>query len=195
MDRHLPLVMLLGDSIRIGYQAVVQRELTGRAEIWWPDENGAHTAHTLARLDTWLDGRQPAVIHLNCGLHDLWREPDDQLRHSEAVYATNLAAVLDRLRQTAAVVVFALTTPVDQTRQVTSNYGRIVRYDADVPRYNDLARRLCEARGVVVNDLYGVVEQAGRDGLIGADGVHYSPAGCEVLGRAVAACVAAHLPA
>ena len=40
--------------------------------------------------------------------------------------------------------------------------------------------------GVVVNDLYPVVEQAGRDVLLSTDGVHFNDRGKQVLGLSVA---------
>lgn len=191
----LPLVILLGDSIRAGYQPVAVRELAGAARVWAPAENCAHTAHTLANLEKWLAGKSPALVHLNCGLHDLWRNEDGSVRHAKDVYLNNLAAVFAKLRELApqATRVFALTTPVDQERQKASGYGRVVRFNADVPAYNAAARELAAAHGVLVDDLYAVVERVGTDKLIAADGVHFSPAGCEVLGKAVADCVRTHL--
>jgi lysophospholipase L1-like esterase len=191
----LPLVILLGDSIRLGYEQVVKRELAGTAQLWAPSENGAHTAHTLANLPQWLAGKSAALVHLNCGLHDMWRNDDGSIRHPLDVYLTHLAAVFAKLKELApqAILVFALTTPVDQERQKTSGYGRIVRFNADIPAYNAAARQLAEAQGILVNDLYAVVEHGGTDSLIAADGVHFTPAGCERLGQAVASYVRARL--
>ncbi len=193
----LPLVVLFGDSIRMGYQNVVIRELAGTAQVWAPTENGAHTVHTLANVARWLEGKNPAVIHINCGLHDMWRNDDGSIRHPLDFYLRNLEAIFAKLRELApdAVLVFALTTPVDQDRQKTSNYGRIVRYDADIPVYNAAARKLAEAQGLLVNDLYSAIEQVGTQKLIGPDGVHFNPEGCEVLGKTVAAFVREHSPA
>ena len=33
-------VILIGDSIRLGYQGVVRQELAGTAQVWGPAENG-----------------------------------------------------------------------------------------------------------------------------------------------------------
>jgi len=190
----LPLIVLLGDSIRMGYQNVAIRELAGTAKVWSPKENCAHTAHTLANLGKWLQDKNPAVIHINCGLHDMWRNEDGSVRHSQDVYLKNLGAIFAKLKELApgATLVFALTTPVDQDRQKTSNYGRIVRYNADIPLYNTAARKLAEAQGLLVDDLYSAVEEVGTQELIGPDGVHFNPEGCKVLGKAVAAFVRTH---
>lgn len=187
----LPLVILLGDSIRMGYQNVTTRELAGTAQVWAPKENCAHSAHTLAHLDKWLEGKTPTLIHINCGLHDMWRNDDGSIRHAEEAYVENLAAIFARLKELApqATLVFALTTPVDQDLQKTSRYGRVVRRNADIPRYNAAARELAQANGVLVNDLYAAVNHIGLKQLISADGVHLNQQGCDVLGKAVADCV------
>jgi len=198
MASKLPQIVLLGDSIRMGYQNVVVRELAEVATVWFPEENGCHTKHTLARLPVWFADRQPALIHLNIGLHDMWvnescgnvQESQDGSgnRHPIPVYLADMRQVFEWLRaNTSARLVFALTTPVDQDRQRTSPYGRVVRRNADIPRYNAAVRPLAESLGVGVNDLHTVVEEAGVDRMIADDGVHFRPEGYEVLGQAVAA--------
>jgi len=191
VEDELPLVVLLGDSIRMGYQDVAIRELAGVAWVWSPAENGAHTAHTLANLGKWLQDKTPALVHVNCGLHDMWRNEDGTLRHPLDVYTRNLSAIFAGLKELApcATLIFALTTPVDQEHQKTSGYGRIVRYNDDVPAYNAAARESAARQGVLVNDLYSAVTRVGTRELINPDGVHFSPRGCEVLGKAVSACV------
>ncbi len=195
-DSEKPLVVLLGDSIRIGYQELATQKLAGRARVWAPEENGAHTAHTLARLETWLAEKKPAVVHINCGLHDMWRSEDGKIRHELEVYCENLRAIFQKIRRIApdAEIVFALTTPVDQERQKNSGYGRIVRRDEDIPRYNDAARKVAEEAGCRIDDLFTPIMAAGKDAMIGPDGVHYSPAGYELLAQTVARAVIAALP-
>lgn len=185
----LPLVVLMGDSIRMGYQNVAIKELAGTAQVWSPKENCAHTVHTLANVEKWLDAKTPALVHMNCGLHDMWRNGDGSIRHPEEVYLKNLAAIFGKLKASApnAILVFALTTPVDQEQQKTSGYGRIVRYNEDIPKYNAAAKALALEHGLQVNDLYSVVDERGTQELISPDGVHFKPAGCEALGKAVAA--------
>ena len=40
-------VLLLGDSIRMGYEPHVRRKLEGRAEVFGPNENGRFALYTL----------------------------------------------------------------------------------------------------------------------------------------------------
>ena len=51
---NLPLIVLIGDSIRMGYQDHVASELAGRAEVWVPEENGGDSRNVLAHLDQWV---------------------------------------------------------------------------------------------------------------------------------------------
>jgi lysophospholipase L1-like esterase len=164
------------------------------AEIWAPEENGAHVKHTMSRLGDWFADRSPALVHINVGLHDMWVNEDGSNRHPLPEYLEGLRGILEWLREhTEAKLVFALTTPVDQRRQQASNYARIVRCDADIPAYNAPAQALVESLGMGVNDLYAVAMGAGLDSIIAADGVHFRPEGYEVLGTAVAARIRAEL--
>jgi len=42
--------VLIGDSIRKGYQATVGTTLAGAAEVWGPDQNGGTSRNVLAHL-------------------------------------------------------------------------------------------------------------------------------------------------
>lgn len=67
----LPLVALIGDSIRMGYAPLVAERLRGKARVYSPALNGGDTANVLSKLDEGIFQHQPDVVHLNCGLHDL----------------------------------------------------------------------------------------------------------------------------
>ncbi len=178
----LPEVILLGDSIRMNYQQRVKNDLKGIAKVWFPKENGRHTAYTLKKLDYWLKGHSPAVIHINCGLHDMWLEPQGKCRFSPKVYGENLKSILLRLREmTDATIILALTTPVNEQYQKTSKtYGRIVRREKDIPEYNKVAINVAKELNVRVNDLYSPLASSGKNVVICKDGVHLSKKGNDV---------------
>ena len=102
----LPLVVLLGDSIRLGYAPLVAQRLSSqsRARVLSHQPNGADTANTLANLAVWAIAPQPRVIHFNCGLHDLkldratgaYQVPLDQ-------YRANLQEMRDAVRYLEAI--------------------------------------------------------------------------------------------
>jgi acyl-CoA thioesterase-1 len=67
----LPRVLLIGDSISIGYTVTVRKALAGQANVHRIPENGADTANGLKKIESWLVGSPWDVIHFNWGLHDL----------------------------------------------------------------------------------------------------------------------------
>ena len=186
-------VILIGDSIRTGYQAFVGKELEGTAHAWGPKENGGTSANVLAHLDEWVLSRYGDVVHLNCGLHDLKRE----FRAKDAAvplaqYRANVEEIFGRLREgTQAALIWATTTPVNERRHHENK--AFDRFEADVEAYNGAALEIAGRYGVRVNDLFRVVADAGRDGLLLPDGVHFTDGGYALLGGAVADAVRALL--
>src|SRR5262245_20817742 len=61
----LPRVVLIGDSIRLGYAPRVAARLSGKAVVVSPTENGGDSASVLAHLDEWVLREKPDVVHLN----------------------------------------------------------------------------------------------------------------------------------
>ncbi len=76
----LPRVLIIGNSISIGYTPFVCEALEGKMKIHRIPENGSHTWTGLEKLDEWLGDKPWDVIHFNWGLHDLKylkrRKPD-----------------------------------------------------------------------------------------------------------------------
>ena len=65
-------ILLLGDSLRMGYEPFVRKMLEDKAYVGGPDENGRWAAYTLNSLRFWLGQfPEPDVIHWNNGLWDL----------------------------------------------------------------------------------------------------------------------------
>ncbi|MBI4024965.1 MAG: hypothetical protein HY360_08280 [Verrucomicrobia bacterium] len=52
-------VVLIGNSIRNGYQATVQRELSEIANVWGPVENGRTSRYILEHFDECVLSRKP----------------------------------------------------------------------------------------------------------------------------------------
>jgi arylsulfatase A-like enzyme len=187
--RPLPRVLLLGDSISMGYHDSVVRRLDDEAVVLRPLENCAGTTRGATEIERWLeDAGEVDVIHFNFGLHDLKRV-DEQGRNSNDpqsrrqadldTYRRQLRGIARRLVATGSQVVFATTTPVP-TGGVSPH-----RDPADVLRYNACAREVLAPLGVEVFDLHAVAKdrlpelQKPRD-------VHFTAAGSEVLGASVA---------
>ncbi len=187
-------VVLIGDSIRLGYQETVRRELTGLAEVWAPEENGETSRNVLAHLPEWVLSQGPTMVHLNCGLHDVKRAPDtNALLVPLEEYRANVRQLLEQVRQgTPATVIWATTTPVNEAwHQAQKSFAR---FNADIRAYNAAAVAIAQALGLPVDDLFTVVMDAGRDRYLSADGVHFTDEGYELLGKVVADVIKKALP-
>lgn len=193
-------VLLLGDSISLGYTNEVRRLLRGQAVVVRANfghhdrrhENCAGTTKGVTELERWLaqDGGDWDVIHFNFGLHDLKRvkadtgknsnDPSDPRQAEPDRYERNLRSITARLKATGAEVIFATTTPVPEGEL------RPHRDPADAPRYNAIARRVMEAHDVTVNDLFEVIASGPASYGRPAD-VHFTREGSAALGAKVAA--------
>jgi lysophospholipase L1-like esterase len=185
-DKSLPTIVLIGDSIRMGYAPVVVEMLKGKAHVVAAKENGGDTTRVLANLDEWAIAHQPAVVHFNCGLHDLKvSRKTKQPQVSIEAYEKNLRSIVDRLqKETKARLIFATTTPIRDDLHAKRK-GNIDRREADVKRYNDVALKVMEEKGVEIDDLHTVVTKAGIEKVQRTDGTHYTGEGSKALAKAV----------
>ncbi len=182
-----PVVVLVGDSIRMGYAPEVIKALSPIAEIRSPEPNGGDTANVLKNLDEWVISANPKVVHLNAGLHDLKLDrKTGKYQVSVEDYKANLRKILERItKETKATVIFAMTTPVLDDRHAANK--PFDRKDADVRGYNGAAMQvLRDFPEVKINDLYAFVKAREPEKALVADGVHFTPQGSQALGRRVA---------
>ena len=172
-------VLLIGDSISIGYTLPVRERLAGKANVHRIPENGGPTTNGLARLDAWLGTQRWDVIHFNWGLHDLKIMDNGQQQVPLPDYERNLDQLVQRLKQTGARLVWASTTPVPEGKLKTP------RRPEDVPQYNEAARKVMEKHGVPINDLHAfVLPQLSRIQI--TNNVHFTREGSAVLAQPVA---------
>ena len=180
-------VVLIGDSIRMGYELIVRAELTGQAEVSGPKDNGRNSQNILDHLDEWVLTKDFDLLHINCGLHDLAQPRDTQ---APAIpldcYERNVREILKRILGHGGIgkVIWATTTPVNE-KWHHENKG-FDRHEADVEAYNAGAMKVTGELQVTVNDLNAVITEAQRDQHLTKDGVHFTEAGYELLGKAVA---------
>jgi hypothetical protein len=70
-DPSLPRVLLIGDSISMGYTPGVRALLADQVNVHRPAANCGATFIGLRDLDKWLNGKTWDIIHFNFGVHDL----------------------------------------------------------------------------------------------------------------------------
>ncbi len=179
-----PRVLLIGDSIRLGYQPLVAARLGSSVEVSGPPENCGDSANLSKRLGEWTDPAAMLVV-FNAGLHDIRRSDTRGRRQVELDrYEENLAVIVGILRARRLAPVFVTTTPVDDVRHARSDKPQ--RLDADVRTYNEAARRVMEELDVPVVDLYPLVGPE----LLAADGAHLTAEGSAVVAAAIAGTIA-----
>ena len=172
----LPRVLLIGDSISMGYTLPVRALLNGEANLHRPRRNCKTTRHGVEGLDTWLGGGSWDVIHFNFGLHDIVHEEDDRHRVPIDQYAKNLNTLVERLKQTGASLIWCTTTPVPD--------GADNRIRGDEILYNAAARDIMQAHGIPINDLYAFALER-LDDIQRPANVHFTPEGSAELARTV----------
>jgi lysophospholipase L1-like esterase len=197
-DAKLPRVVLLGDSIRMGYAPVVAKLLAGKAEIISNKANGGDSRNTLANLDKWAIDHKPDIVHFNCGIHDTKRfKASGKFQVSPEDYEANLRKIVDRLRkETKAALIFATTTPLHDERAAKGRAkAEYELTDAAIQQYNAIARKVMTELKVPINDLNAAIGVGDmRAKLLGGDGVHFSGDGTKRLADTVAAALLKHLP-
>ena len=203
-DPALPNVLILGDSISIGYTLQVRELLQGKANVFRPMRRNRRlncngTGFGVANLGTWLAGQKWDVIHFNWGLHDLKHvktagsndksnDPNDPTQATLEEYAKNMETIVGKLKATGARLVFATTTPV-----VPGTLNPLRTPEAPV-RYNAAALEIMEANDIRVNDLYAFCKPHLKEWQLPKN-VHFKPAGSEALAKQVAAVIAEELGA
>ena len=191
----LPRVLIIGDSISIGYTDPVRGNLKGVAGVFRPPVNCQHSGYGLAQIKTWLGTGKWDVIHFNFGIWDthmvdtngkLVRGVDMspptaeiRVRHTPEQYRDNLAKILDVLKGTGARLIWASTTPI------MSRTGE--RFEA-IPTLNRTAAELMKSRGVAIDDLYECVLPHVKEWQ-SPDKVHFNAEGNKHLGKQVADCI------
>lgn len=165
-DAALPNVLILGDSISIGYTLQIRELLKGKANVYRPVNakgtrpvNCSGTLFGLQRCNGILKAHQWDVIHFNWGLHDLKHvkkagthdksnDPKSPRQASPEVYEANMQKIVAALRKTNARLVFATTTPV------VKGTLNPLRTPEDPIEYNGVATKIMEKNKIRVNDLH-----------------------------------------
>ncbi len=199
-DPSLPRVLLIGDSISIGYTFPTRKLLAGKANVLRIPANGGPTSRGLQHLGKWLAIGKLDVIHFNFGLHDcriMW--PKDKPQIPIEAYEKNLRQIVAKLKKNGAKLIWATTTAVVDGE-------RRKRRLKDVEAYNAVARKIMEAEGIPINDLFAALmamdgskvkdpdaakkgKRMTRQRITTSDGTHFTPQGYQLLARRVAAAI------
>ena len=187
-DPKLPRVLLVGDSISIGYTLPTRDFLKGKANLHRIPTNGGPTTRGLANIDAWLGKSKWDIIHFNWGLHDLKymgpkgenlfpKEKGGKPQVPLADYEKNLEKLVVRLKKTGAKLIWRNTTPIPP--------GSKGRYVGDSVKYNEAAARVMKRHGIPTHDLFTMSKKHMKELMLPAN-VHYKKEGSVALGKDVA---------
>jgi lysophospholipase L1-like esterase len=171
-------LLLLGDSIREGYQPFVKEGLAGKMEVVAPPENCRFAKYTLWGVNLWIrDLGTPDVVHWNNGAWDLHHEaPMVEALTPLDEYLETLRRIAHEIRRTGAKLIFATTTPAGE--------GAVGRSNAEIDQYNAAAIELMKKERTPVNDLNRLVRQNPTE-YICPDHTHLTEPGYRACARQV----------
>ncbi len=179
-------IVLIGDSIRMGYDKYVKEALEGAAEVYYPAENCKFAQYTLRFLHEWKKKGEWSddvdLVHWNVGLWDVSEIYDDEPLASLAHYADMIARIDKRIRMLfpKAKVVFATSTAVREE----GYKGVFHRYNATIERFNATALKTLADTDTIINDLYAHTCNVPPEYC--SDMTHYNtPAGAAYMGGKV----------
>ena len=163
-------VLLLGDSIRLGYQQFVKEGLKDIAEVVGSEDNGRFSKYTYWGVNLWIkEFGTPDIVHWNNGLWDLHHEsPMIEALTSIDEYLSNLKGIINELNRTGAKIIFATTTPVP--------LDAVGRSNAEIDKYNAAAIEIMLDNKIEVNDLNSHIKEDLASN-ISEDGLHLSDKG------------------
>jgi len=182
-DPALPRVLLIGDSISIGYTPEVRRLLAGQANVHRIAANAGPTQRGLENIQAWLGAGGWDVIHFNWGIWDTHVFADGRIRTSLDEYKANLNRLADVMQASGAKLIWATTTPYRRKQ-----HGDLLIREEDNVRYMKAGRQVMAARGVMIDDLYKAVMPR-LDELLVEDGVHFTKKGYRFMGELAAASI------
>ena len=198
-------ILLLGDSIRMGYDSFVRNKLLGRANVFYHEDNGRYALYTLRALSDWkgaLSLPKIDIVHWNNGLWDAlhlnsasggrdgeaegetispanvpaeFRFDADPLTPPE-FYRYYIGRVLTRIRQLFPEADVVFAT---STPVIEEQATWAYRSNREIDDYNRIAREVLVPRGVRINELGSFAAEKCQ--TLHRDWVHYNDEGSALL--------------
>ena len=177
-------VVLIGDSIRMGYQPGVAERLKGWADVWGPEQNCRHSLWALDHFQEWVVAHKPDILHVNFGIHDAVVMEDGEYQVIPDQYRLCLKRFITKAEDLGTRMIWATSTPRFTPSQDVpmSEWQKMTEIDD----YNRTALEIIGAVGIPVNDLHQVILDSDFTKCQTADGCHMTDYGNAVLADAVA---------
>ena len=186
-------ILLIGDSIRRGYDSAVKKTLEGIAEVYFPEDNCRFASYLLRYIGDYgalIKNGTPDIIHWNAGLWDCLRQYGEDAHTPIEVYAYYIERICLRIKKLYpnATVIFATSTSVISEKMAEG----FKRYNKEIEEYNSAAVEIVKKHGFLIDDLYTVSPKLPESAH--SDAVHYyTPEGTEAIANQVLYSLAPHL--
>lgn len=188
-------VVLIGDSIRLGYDKYVKEALAGVAEVYYPDDSARFSEYTLRYLSDWKhENKWPddvELVHWNTGLWDVLEMYGEAPISNSQQYGETIAKISRQIKILfpKAKQVFATSTSV-----IEEKYGwDRKRHNATIEQYNKIAVDALAGTGCVINDLYTLTKNAPLEIRAGDPTHFYTPEGTKLIGDRVLSIICGEL--
>ncbi len=150
-------ILLVGDSIRLGYDLSVRKSLEGIANVYAPLENCRFASYILRYIHTYKDlvpEGKVDILHWNAGLWDCLRLFEEEPHTPIDVYAYYIERICIRIKKLMpdAKVIFATSTTV-QSEKMDKDFKR---YNEEIAKYNEAAVAVVKKYSFAVNDMFPV---------------------------------------
>ncbi len=181
-------VLLLGDSIRMGYDDYVKEELKEFEVFYDPEDNGRFSDYTIWMFNFYNNTYGPFdVVHFNCGYWDMHIEcPNNEREVPIEDYTYNLKRLIRYIKSTGAIPIFATTTPIYDTPEKDGEFVKIDYKNAWVNEYNDAALKIMKEENVLVDDLYSLLLDESKRYYKCQDSLHLTDEGYRKCAKEVA---------
>lgn len=186
-------ILLVGDSIRAGYDKSLKKTLEGKANVYFPEDNCRFASYVLRYLHEYkriVPDEKVDILHWNSGLWDCLRLFEEEPHTPIEVYSYYIERICVRIKKLfpEAKVIFATSTSV-LSEKMKVNFKR---YNKDIEEYNEAAIEVVRKYGFTVNDLYSVSVSLPEEAH--SDPVHYyTPMGTEAFTNQVLSCIVPEL--
>ena len=169
----LPRVLLIGDSVMNGFHNSLIQSLDGIAIVdYWLTPKHLKSEHLFSDLKKVVSSHNYTVIQFNIGLHG-W--PKGRILEHE--YKPLLERYVQTIQDNAkdASLIWASTTPITEKDIPLLDK----EFNPVISHRNELALDIMNANQIVVNDLYGLVQD--KLHLAKLDKYHWKPEGYKLM--------------
>lgn len=177
-------IVLIGDSIRLGYDKYVKDALLGVAEVYYPNDSARFSEYTFRYLFDWKqENKWPDdvdLVHWNTGLWDVLEIYGETPISNPQQYGETIAKIEREIKLLfpKAKQVFATSTSV-----IEEKYGPDrKRHNAIIEQYNKIAVDALAGTGCLINDLYTLTKNAPLEIRAGDPTHFYTPEGTKLIG-------------